>query len=121
MRRRCDFRDSRVVVQWALIALAVGLVLNACVTVALWHRSDVERDRTARAAAMAVRIAEQTQRRTLVRERVCSQTNQGAACRALFDRLANAATPDQKRRLACEAVHALRERPPKAAHCPRIR
>ena len=118
MRFRCDYRT---VVRWALLALATGLILNAVVTVVLWHRSDIERRETARSAVRAVRIAEQTQRKVLVRERVCSQTNQGAACRALFDRLANAATPAQKLRLACEAIHALGEKPPRTAHCPKVR
>jgi hypothetical protein len=42
----------------------------------------------------------------LKKEKVCSETNQGEACRDLFDRLANNITDAQRLRLACVVLNA---------------
>jgi hypothetical protein len=43
-------------------------------------------------------------RQLLVAEKVCSVSNQGAACRALFDRLATHLSKEQRFRLACDVL-----------------
>jgi len=44
---------------------------------------------------------------TLGSEKVCSQSNQGSACRALFDRLARNLSPAQRKRLGCDVIAVL--------------
>ena len=43
----------------------------------------------------------------LIREKVCSLSNQGAACRALFDRLAKNLSRPQRKRLGCDVIAVL--------------
>lgn len=42
-----------------------------------------------------------TVQRILSSEKVCSETNQGTACRALYDRLSDNISDAQRHRLAC--------------------
>lgn len=46
-------------------------------------------------------------KRVFVAEKVCSLSNQGQACRDLFDRLAINLSPNQRYRLACDVLAAL--------------
>jgi hypothetical protein len=56
-------------------------------------------------------------------EQVCSATNQGDACRELFDRLARSITPEQRYRLGCNTLAGLlpnrdAARMRRLSHCP---
>jgi len=59
----------------------------------------------------------------LVREKVCSLSNQGDACRSLFDRLARNLSPAQRKRLGCDVIAVLKgpgiHEIRKASRCPK--
>lgn len=76
-----------------------AMCLMIAVTVAIGLALVNEWNNQAQSAANKAEAAVTLQ--TLRNEKVCSDTNQGQACRDLFTRLVNNVSPDQKRQLAC--------------------
>ena len=62
------------------------------------------------ALRVAVEASKQAEiNRVFVKEKVCSDTNQGEPCRDLFERLANNLSKEQRFRLACLVLYETKE------------
>jgi hypothetical protein len=103
--------------RWQVIAAFVLLVVGAT-GVAFWndYRIDQAEDRIQRNTKIAIAAhVKATQAQTFVntfqerirRERVCTESNRGAPCRALFQRLAEDLSVEQRLLLACEVARNL--------------
>ena len=59
--------------------------------------------------ALKVALNAQTFINDLKKEKVCTDSNRGEACRDLFNRLATSISEEQRFRLACVVLHAIGE------------
>lgn len=103
--------------RWQVLAVFVLLVLGAT-GVAFWngYRIDQAEERVQRNTKIAIAAhVKATQAQSFVksfqdrirRERVCTESNRGDPCRALFQRLAEDLSPAQRLALACEVARGL--------------
>lgn len=101
---------------WMTLVAASVLTLLLAIGVIVQQHDNRDRIRDADALTTRVeRIANRNAafidayavRLSLQSEKVCSESNRGSACRALFERLVEDITRTQTRRMACGAVRAL--------------
>lgn len=100
-RRRTDRQGYSVPLIGLVLVVAAATVFASASTFYVLQSANSRADRAADTAREV--------RALLVSDKVCTDTNQGAACRALFDRLARSLTREQRFRLACDGLAALHD------------
>lgn len=111
----------RSVERWQL--LLAYLILVVAMAISLYWTHDLASQADQKAAKAQTVLHQQQFAQSLRNEQVCSLSNQGDACRDLFDRLAKSITPTQRYRLGCQALGGLLPNKQvtkirKVSHCP---
>jgi len=100
---------------WALPLALVLSMLGSVIAIGLAAKAWSEAnhvDEVVRLARATISANEQLRNKAfLSKEKVCSETNQGQACEDLFRRLATNITAEQRLRLACDVLAALKQVP----------
>lgn len=113
--------------RWQVIGAFLTIVLvSVGLTLFFDHRLDQAEKRITRNTELAIEAKVQSARaedfvenfrQRIADEKVCTESNRGDPCRALFQRLAEDISSEQRRDLACAIAQELQLRPQYQAFC----